>query len=405
MDRMKVTRALLSALLLGGTCASLFAQTKVVETAPGTKSPGGTNSPAPGKPPRIPGGNLFDQIYRPSSIDLAPLNTRPSSGSGGGNIDPALRKRLMEEQARKKNWAIESAARMNRNGGDMVSERRRPENDGRKPAGAAREPTAAEVRLQAVDPEYAREYQRNSTFTPETAQELARRQARQSARGKDSRAPRNPDDPRDSTDPESLAEIDHDPGATDGLNGKGDSKDQDRWSKSPLDGGALGSRVEGAIDRAAAEQGLDILARGNDSTTEALAPRLESLRTERENELAEILGTSNANGKAAGATLTEGFGGTTRSSRLADFQQLLASEPPPAAMAPKLGAEPSLSVSTGPLGDSGRIAGLTRDLPSLTAPGASLNLGPAPAAAIAPPPRLAPRPTQLPFPVRGKGGF
>lgn len=402
---MKVTRALLSALLLGGTCTCVLAQTKIVETAPGTKSPGGTNALGPTKPPRVPGGNLLDQIYRPSSIKLAPLEIGPSKGfsSPGANIDPVLRRRFLDDQSRKKNWAIENAASINRNGGEVVVERRRSgsENDGRKSPVTGREPTPAEVRLQAVDPKYAREFQENSGAAKESGFGFTGRQALQGVGGTGSRNPGNPDGPRDPASPDNLSDPTQDFAGDD--KGKNDPQDSDQWDKSKLDNGLVSSRVEGAVDRAAAELGVDMLARGKGSGTEALAPRLESLRAERENELADILGTSAAN--TDGDLLAEGFAAPVRASRLADFQRLLAAEPP-AVVSPKLGSEPTLSLSSGPLGSPAASLGLTRELSPFSVPSAPLNLGSAPGAAtLSAPPRLLPQPAKLPFPVRGQGGF
>ncbi len=406
---MRFTRACLSALLLAGTCTSVWAQRKVIETPAGTRLKGGTNvfggtnSLAPVVPLQVPGGNVFDQIYRPGSIQFAAPEIGPATGPGTPSpaMDPLLRKRLIDEQSHRKNWAIENAARINRGTTDSITDRRRGDGDGRKTVGTGREPTAAEMGLLAVDPKYAREFQRNTANPAESALESARQRALRQQRGQDPNGPGGPDGPRDPADP--LAEVDRISGA-DGQDKDGlDAHGKDRRGSSPLD--ALGrTRQEEAADRLAAQQAGDILGRDKASGAESVNPGLELLRKERESELADILGTGTAGASPSAIPAGDQFLAPTRAGRLADFQQFLASEPP--ATAPiKLGSDAGFPGAPNGLASPAAVAGLRRDLPDFTAPSAAVNLGPTAQAPITAPPRLAPQPAMLPFPVRGKGGF
>lgn len=405
---MRFTHACLFALVLVGTGASVRAQRKVIETPAGTRINGNTNTVTPVAPIAVPGGNLFDQIYRPGAIQFAPPDIGPSVGpsSVGPVIDPLLRKRLLDEQFRRKNWAIENAARLNR-GGEATLEIRRSEADGRKAVGAGREPTAAELGLMAVDPKFAREFQKNSGAPAESALDLARQRALRQQQGQDPNnpnRPRNPGEPPDPTDPTTeltggLANDAKDPTKADAKADRGTS---------PLD--SLGSsRLEGAVDRLAARQSGDLLNRDTAAGADSVNPGLELLRKERDAELLEILGTSSGGTGTAGGGVAAGgdlFIAPTRASRLADFEKFLSPEPP-AATAFKSGSDSVFGAAATPLGNSASASavGLKRDVPELGAPNVNLNLVPAAPTPTAPAIRLQPQPAQLPFPVRGKGGF
>lgn len=413
---MSSKRACIPLVLLAGACLSASAQRKIVETPAGTQLPGGgvgagsTNVVAPVIPVPVPGGNLLDRLARPGGgIQFAPppdVGPVMSPGPAAPPIDPALRKFLLEEQARKKNWAIENAARINRGEGPVVSDPRRLDLDGRKATGTGRVPTAAELRLQAVDPKYAREFQRNSGV-PSAAADSPLDAARERAmRTRMTQDPRKPGSGEDSTDPEGAALA--------LVRGRGsDAKDKgagDAREEAVVGADVLGkSKLEGAVDRLIAQQsGGDVTDLAKDATKDSVDPGVEALRKERDAQLAEILGTSTTGGGAGGGTSSlaaEGFQPATRTTRMAEFQQLLGSEPAAAPSQFKLatesigGASPAAGVSS--------LSGIKRDLPELGGSGGSLNLAPA-TAAPAPafvPPRITAQPAQLPFPARGKGGF
>lgn len=402
---MKLSRAWILALLMAGACLPARAQRKIVETAPGTVTPGSTNTLGPEAPSETRGGGLFDRLYRPNSIQLAPLDTAPSASSGASaKIDPALRKRLIEEQSKRKNWAIENAARMNR--GESPGDRRRPDGAGRRSAISGREPTAAELNLQAVDPKYAREFKENSRNPTEVGLEQSRLRADRQRRqrdGKGSGEPQTAGDRQRGTGSDELedpAELDPRSAAE-----KSD-RELDRWDKvtrgydDPL-------KAESPLDRAAAR-----LAAGDSFD---FSPRSvggggdldlsgETQRQERLSELSNILGEPTTASTAGSAP--EGFLSPTPSDRTSEFQKLLAPEVAPTAVS-RLGGETTLGNAAAGRGGSAGASAAQRELPGLSAPTPGFNLSPAASTpALAPAtPRMTPRPIQLPAPVRGKGGF
>jgi len=400
---MKLTRAWILALLMAGACLPARAQRKIVETAPGTVTPGSTNTLGPEAPSETRGGGLFDRFYRPNSIQLAPLDTAPpSSSSAAAKMDPALRKRLIEEQSKRKNWAIENAARMNR--GESVGDRRRSDGGGRRSAVSGREPTSAELNLQAVDPKYAREFKENSRNPTEAGLEQSRLRAdrqRQQRDGKNSGNPQTADDRRRGTESDDL---ENPTGRDSRADAEKSDRELDRWDKvtrgydDPL-------KAESPLDRAAAR-----LAAGDsfDFSPRSAGGDLdlsgEAQRQERLSDLSAILGEPTA-GPASGSA-AESFISPTPSDRTSEFQKLLAPEVAPTAVSRLGGETPLGNPAAGRAGSAGASTA-QRELPGLSAPTPGFNLSPASSSpALAPAtPRMTPRPIQLPTPVRGKGGF
>lgn len=400
---MKLPRAWILALLIAGACLPARAQRKIVETAPGTVTPGSTNTLGPEVPSETRGGGLFDRLYRPNSIQLAPLDTAPPSSSAAtAKMDPALRKRLIEEHSKRKNWAIENAARINR--GESVGDRRRPDGVGRRSAISGREPTSAELNLQAVDPKYAREFKENSRNPTEVGLEQSRLRADRQRRqrdGKNSGDPQTADGRQRGTESDDL----EDPA---GLDSRSDAdksdRELDRWDKVTR-GYDDPFKAESPLDRAAAR-----LAAGDsfDFSPRSAGGDLDlsgdAQRQERLSDLSAILGestTSPASGSAA-----ESFISPTPADRTSEFQKLLAPEIAPAAVT-RLGVETTLGNPTAGRGGSVGVSAVQRELPGFSAPTPSFNLSPAASTpAFAPAtPRMTPRPLQLPSPARGKGGF
>ncbi len=383
-------RAFFNVLLLLGASTSLWAQRQIVETAPGARSPGVTNAVAPSLPEGERGGGILDRIYRPNSVQLPPLDLGPSGGSSGAKLDPAVEKRLKEERNRKKNWAVEGAARLNR-GETGVGERRRSDADGRRSSLEGRPPTAAEIQLQAVDPKFAREQKKKSGGSAEAAADRAAELEERKHAGKDPITLKDLNHPQDATDVvETSAEL-----ASKDRQRRSESKD--RWDKVLDDK----SKPDENRERTISEVGLDLSRKENGVSLESLDSARELVQQQREREFSNLIGDS-----AAGlptTSRTESFLGGGPATRSVEFQKLLVQEPVATPTA-RLGLDPSASISSGAAVPS---LGASRELPGISSAAGGFNFSSGQSApTFAPPPtRLAPLPVQLPAPVRGKNGF
>ena len=422
---MKLSRNWLTVLVLAGTAGSVFAQRKIVETAPGALSTVTTNNVAPGARDELRGGNILDRLYRPNSIQLAPLDTAPSAGASvAPQLDPVVRKQLLLDRARRRNWAIENAAKINR--GETGFERRRGDPSGRRAAVTSREPSSAELRLQAVDPKYAREAVERSGNASETALDRSIQKAdrqRRQGDGRDSSDPRDPRDPRRNSGPDDPNadpdDLDPDGRAAGSVRRElGNEGNQDRWDKSlGAERGGEKLTLDGPLDGNAAWESGDSLDAARALRDDLIEARSETLRTERLQELSTLLGDSSST--SANQPRSEFSAGTIRAERDAEFQRLLTPESG-SSLAPsispvsanRLNGEPALATAEGGLNSavtgfgSPGAAALQRDLPGLSAPGPALNFTPSASATFSPStPRMTPRPFQLQIPERGKGGF
>ena len=412
-------------LLLGGLCVATpaLAQKRIIETAPGqVRLPivPGTNGAAPNVV-RTPG--IIERIYRPADSDLGILGGAPPSVSGfsgpsGGtpDIDPAVQQKLIEEQERRKNWAIEAYARQNR--GETSYSVPGALDPGEIPAGSNRSIRRADLMLQAVDTDYARivREQRGSrvekpTNPGEAAVENAHQRAERMRRGEN---PNSLTDSRDSLDGADGRMTDRTPGSFDPFRG-GSLREREDRERQGLSLSGLSVTGEGAsTSRESGGTSLnDLLATG--SRGESLSPHLDTIHQDRDAEFSALLGgTPASGGNGIGSNKGESGFGLVRGDRAAEFRRLLVADEPAQnrgtaaagtaatlSSATPTGTGFGVDKSSGAFSAAGALPG--RELPTFNSGSLSGSLTPGPAApTFSPPPALTARPAQLPIPIRGQ---